>query len=675
MKTKQALFAIFFLFQCLQGFSNLTTPTLWSPATNTTNINANVTLSWSSVSNATSYQYKISTNLNLAGAAIQSTTSTTVGMSNLRFGTAYYWQVRAVKTTSPVDSSAWSTIWNFTTIDQVTPSSPSNGIGGQSPNVALVWYDLPGINYYDYQIDTSSSFNSPIMLYGSTTASYSYFYTSNLRFGAKYYWRVRARHTSDTTQWSAIWNFTTYDQVSPSSPSPGAVDQSANVMLDWYDSYGINYYDYQIDTSSSFNSPIMSYGSTAASYSYFYTSNLRFGTKYYWRVRARHTADTTLWSAIWNFTTLDQASPSSPSFGAVGQSANVLLDWYDLYGVNYYDYQIDTSAGFNSPIMLYGSTASPYSYFYTSNLRFGTKYYWRVRARHTADTTQWSAIWNFTTTDYVTHSSPSNNATGISLNPYIQWYSLSGVTGYQYQYGTDLNFTNPIAFITTTNTYDYLSNLLYGTQYYWRVRAFHPADTSAWSAPWSFTTNYQLTIAPALISPSNNSLSIPMGGTSLVWSSISGATLYEYQYATNSSFTNPASGTTANLNSTTSALLPNTTYYWKVRAGNGSGFSPWSTVWSFTTEIGTGLNEYTEGNNLSLFPNPCVNSFTVRSMDENSLLKRIQITDATGKIIFEKQTDNMIQTDIDVSSIQNGLYYVIINENNGRTIKPVIINH
>ncbi|MEI6766116.1 MAG: hypothetical protein WCM76_10765, partial [Bacteroidota bacterium] len=225
--------------------ATLTTPSIVSPSIGATNQTPDVMIDWSSVTGATIYQYKISTNPALTGAIIVSAgTNSYMYLSNLRFGTTYYWQCRAVKNTAPLDSSAWSTIWYFTTTDQLTQVSPSNGSTNQTPDVMLDWSSLSGITYYDYEYDTVSTFNSPLHVYGSATSSYSYFYTANLRFGTKYYWRARARHSVDTTQWTPIWYFTTTDQITQVSPSNGATNQTPDVMLDWSSLSGITYYDY-----------------------------------------------------------------------------------------------------------------------------------------------------------------------------------------------------------------------------------------------------------------------------------------------------------------------------------------------------------------------------------------------------------------------------------------------
>ncbi|HHU47239.1 MAG TPA: hypothetical protein GXZ40_05000, partial [Bacteroidales bacterium] len=396
---KKIILQFFFLiifFHVAPLFASLSTPTLSSPSNGSSNQNARITLSWNSVSNATNYEYKISTDAQMLNATTAIVSSSSATISNLFFSTTYYWQVRALKTSNPADSSAWSPIWNFTVSNGVISlSSPSNNAMNQNPNVTLSWNSMTGATYYDYELDTTPYFNSPHLLSGSRSSSYSSFSTSNLLFGKKYYWRVRARHTNDIANWSTTWNFTVRTgPITLSSPSNGSINQNINVTLSWNTVSGINYYDYQLDTTPDFNSPILISSYRTSSYSSWSTSNLYFGKTYYWRIRARHATDTMPWSATWNFTTRNTPPTlSSPSNNAMNQNPNVTLSWNSISGISYYDYVLDTTPNFNSPLLLAGSRSSSYSSFSTSNLLFGKTYYWRLRARSSNDTTAWSTTW------------------------------------------------------------------------------------------------------------------------------------------------------------------------------------------------------------------------------------------------------------------------------------------
>jgi hypothetical protein len=673
MKMKKITYFLFSLI-CLfsvKAFGALPTPSQVAPANASINQTPNVLIDWGASSGQTYYELVYGTDpLLLVGNQTALPTTSSFTSSQLFFGTIYYWKVRAMSAT---DSSAWTSIWQFTTIDICSLVSPSNGATLQPVDALLDWSVLSGSSFYDFQADTSNAFNSPLLQSGSVTASQANL--SELHFNKTYFWRIRARHSADTTQWSVIYSFSTLNVISLVAPANGAVNQVCNVQLDWSATSGFTFYDYQYDLSNSFNSPLLFSGS--ATISSVNVNNLFFGAQYYWRVRIRHSADTSDWSQVWSFSTIDQLNLLSPVIGASNQVADQLIDWTATTGLTYYEYQADLNTGFNSPnlisglvtasqvnlIILYydttyywrvrglntvdtmqwsstwnfstmagltlvgpanGSTLqapnalidwsatsgfSFYDYqadtsptFSSSNLQqgsvtasqvnlsnclFGEVYYWRARARHSVDTMEWSSPWTLTIIDQLVQVSPANGATAIAVNPLIDWTALAGIVSYEMCIDDNAQFGSPQCFNVASGTSQQsVTGLAYGETYYWKVRAIHTIDTSAWSSIWSFTTNFQLTVPPVLISPAD--LSTNLATTiNLDWGAVAGAQTYQWQVAENNQFVNSIFGATSNLTVPLGGLQNSTIYFWRVRANNGAGYSPWSTIYTFSTIAGS----------------------------------------------------------------------------------------
>jgi hypothetical protein len=89
-------------------------PTLVSPADDTTDVSHTPTLTWNASSGATSYQLQVATDSFFVSIIYSdsSLTSTSQAISSLVSSTTYFWRVRAGNAGG---SSAWSSVWRFTT--------------------------------------------------------------------------------------------------------------------------------------------------------------------------------------------------------------------------------------------------------------------------------------------------------------------------------------------------------------------------------------------------------------------------------------------------------------------------------------------------------------------------------------------------------------------------------
>ncbi len=509
------------------------------------------------------------------------------------------------------------------------PPSLSYPLNGEETNtgLSLNWNAVASSEAYEIQLDTSSAFDSPLLItkiktYINTSSSNSdtRFDTINLLFGTTYHYRVRAYITGDTSEWTTNY-FNTREQIILASPSPGA-ETYAGLELDWNSHTGVYYYDYELDTSSNFNSSEYRSGtntyinsSSINSDTEVYIENLLYGKTYYWRVRARNANDTSEWSVIANFTTKDIVNLTSPE-NESEQYTGVTLDWYAYENADFNEYQLDTTPLFNSPHMMTGenvyNNSSSYNNdteSYLTNLFFGTTYYWRVRARNTVDTTEWSLVYTFTTKDMIGLADPPDGSDQFS-SVTIDWYAHKGVDLYEYQIDTSADFNSPLldqgqnVYINSSSsnndTEAYITGLLFGTTYSWRVRAINAVDTSSWSVVYSFTSRDIISIS----SPANQSDQYT--GLTIDWYAFAGVSNYEYQLDTSLSFSSPAfiTGETTYINSSSynndteayiSDLYFGKTYYWRVRARTADDTTGWSNIYSFYTRDNVSLLDPTNG--------------------------------------------------------------------------------
>ncbi len=207
-------------------------------------------------------------------------------------------------------------------------------------------------------------------------------------------------------------------------------------------------------------------------------NQLLFDTKYYWRVRARHDLDTSAWSAERSFTTIDKVTLTEPATNSSDQMLDVVLKWEEISGTFTYIYEVCRDPNFTIPCISFSDENQANA----QALMYDTTYYWRVKAAHTIDTTEWSDVWNFTTINTVFLVSPNNGDTTSTL-PVFEWESQTGTDGYVVEYDLSDGFENaePSIVLDPATSYNVIYPLVKGETYYWRVKAFHDGDTAGWS--------------------------------------------------------------------------------------------------------------------------------------------------------------------------------------------------
>ena len=86
----------------------------------------------------------------------------------------------------------------------------------------------------------------------------------------------------------------------------------------------------------------------------------------------------------------------------------------------------------------------------------------------------------------------------------------------------------------------------------------------------------------------------------------------------------------------------------------------------------SGQTEIEESENVSIFPNPATDFFKLKQLNKNSIVK---IYNTSGSLLLESyaiSTDNKI----DISSLNNGLYLIIIeSEDKTQTLKLLKFRH
>lgn len=575
------------------------TPLLISPANAIQNIDTlNVQFRWGPVLNASEYQFQLSLSATFESIdteAIVATTQFTV--PKLRSDTNYYWRVRALNIGG---ESAWSGVRTLTTIPappaQVVLLTPANNQSDVLVSPTMTWRSSTNADSYRIQVSTTQSFSNIIANVVLTDTSYQ---VRDLLVNRTYYWRVLAQNDGGESPWTLTFAFSTTNVAAPGQPVlnlPGnnAVDLPTTIQFTWLNVPNANKYRFQLSLSANFTTLVKD---TIGVESLFYLyQNLLQSEKYYWRVSAINDGGEGVWSAIRAFETEvvipAQAIQVAPVNDNVNTQVPVKITWLPVQGAKTYTVQLSTDQAFLSQVQqIYsGLTATTFQF---SETLPQTRYYWRVRAANAAGEGEWSETWWFTTVslkpDQVSLISPTNEALNTNIPTVLRWAPATRSEGYRVQLSNIPDFDSAIiADINVTNTFYSVANLNKGTTYYWRVAGFNSGGQGDWSVTQSFSTVPEPPLVPVLLSPPSN-LDYISQPVILIWSTTSFVERYHLQLSLSPDFQSQLVIDDMNIPESqfdftgTSPLPFNTIHYWRVRAFNSSGVSPWSQTRLFRT--------------------------------------------------------------------------------------------
>lgn len=216
----------------------------------------------------------------------------------------------------------------------------------------------------------------------------------------------------------------------------------------------------------------------------------------YWRVRAYGPNGPSVFSEDQAFTTpvSPPAVPSllSPALDALLRDYTPTFSWNAVPNAQNYVIQVDNNANFSSPEIPLSSLIVP-EFTPTVDLLSNTRYYWRARAVNSAgELSNWSAVRYFRTAILPPGLLiPADDATAVLRKPLFDWEHVPGNTGYVLQLwkaGTTPVLVTTVIRAKDSSKYQFPTNLLANTGYFWRVRTLGLNGPSSWSASFDFTT-------------------------------------------------------------------------------------------------------------------------------------------------------------------------------------------
>ncbi len=558
-------------------------PELTSPADQETAASLRPELQWEELQTAASYKIEISTEEDFSNTIV----SENVPVANFSLNdyegdisnsTTYYWRVSAVNN---VGESDFSEIRSF-----ITPAppeapllvSPTDNSTDISAKASLKWNKV-GESYYQIEIRTQDRTIETTV--HDTMLSYNFDYNSSV------YWKVRTVNQNGTSAWSEEWEFTT-EGAPPASPRitfPENEEEGlpVNLTLQWEATEEATGYHVQVCGNNSYTTIVVEDSTAATEYS---ISALDTSKTYFWRVRAYHTSAGP-WSESDFRTAGLPVAPIliSPANEAPVENLNPTLKWASLIGATSYTVEIATDTLFKQTLSSKSVEATSWT---TNDLLSNTTYFWRVSASNSIGDGQFSRFRSFTTPSTLGKpvlAAPENGST-VPITIELEWEAVAEATSYCLKIASDNTMTTYIVDECGLASTSYsLSELDYGTSYYWQVKAANTTDSSDWTVARSFTTIPAPPAAPILSVPQDEA-EVPSLTPSVSWDVVPSALSYTVEVCTSETFSENVISREVSVNEIALAELVNgRTYYWRVFAENNTGTSEPSTVWSFKTAV------------------------------------------------------------------------------------------
>ncbi|HEY5744733.1 MAG TPA: DUF6443 domain-containing protein [Chryseolinea sp.] len=523
------------------------------------------TANWNAASGASSYFLDVSTsNVFGAGSFIYNgypVSGTSQLVTGLSANSTYYYRVRSVNSTGGTSASS-TAITVLTAPSPPILSTPTNVTAG---SVTLSWSAPAGATNYRIQRATESSFTNIVEDLTSATS----IVLSGLSGNTHYWFRVFSMNASGspllTSGPSNVMDLTT-PRMGPTISITNVAGTSFTATLGTIAGATTYLLDLSTDNFATYVGIYHDYSSSITTFNF---SGLLTATTYYLRVRASGSGFTTGYSGT--AIVLTVPAPPTPQLANPINTTSFTANWSAAAGATSYRLDVSPNAGFSPKVTNFGDLSVSGTSISVTGLTANTQYYYQLRSVNAAGTSQNSApmsVWTLLNAPAPTASAPTTSTFLLS------WAAIPGADGYQLDVSTDLNFGSYHTFGSTpyhdlwiTSTSTTVVSAASNTTYYFRLRAKNTHSTSFYSSTGSALT---LPLAPVAIAPAS------LIATSFVarWNAVSGITNYSLDVSTTSDF---SSGVTtyavAGLSKAITGLNQYKTYYYRVRAVNGSGSS------------------------------------------------------------------------------------------------------
>jgi len=289
-------------------------------------------------------------------------------------------------------------------------------------------------------------------------------------------------------------------------------------------------------------------------------------TEYTYRVMAVNTAGNRGWSTPLIKKTLGDV-PAAPTITTVsGSSISVNITWTSSETATGYDIEADGN------VYNVGMDTS----YEDNGLTPGSHHVYRVRVRNIYGKSDWSEAVTYDTTQTAPNTPACVTASVSGSSILVRWDAVQKAESYDVEIDSAIyhNVFGPEYLYTVTGTD------LSGTEHTIRVRAVNQGGESEWSTSVLAVPTAGEGSLPPIAIPAVPKINSSVSGSAIVsihWDKVDGATWYQLEADASILYT----GT--NISYLHTALKENSQHIYRVRAGNSSGVSDWSSPLSLMT--------------------------------------------------------------------------------------------
>ena len=274
--------------------------------------------------------------------------------------------------------------------------------------------------------------------------------------------------------------------------------------------------------------------------------------------------------------------------------------------------------------------------------------------------------------------SPPNGATGVNTTVMLAWSSSAGATGYDIQVATDPSFSSGIIVSDSliTGTSRQVNALTAFTRFYWRVRSRSADGKGPYCMSRSFSTYLPVPNQITLVAPVNN-MRTSADSVVCVWKKNNQpGTRYWFEITDDSLFAYP--DLDSSLTDTVRilrGLALEKVYFWRVRAGNLTGWGPYSEIRRFTFSLTDVMVEHEVPREVSLaqnYPNPFNPATVLEYGVPTTAHVLLEVFNALGQrvavLIDEEQERGYHRKQFAANGLSSGIYFYRLSVNGGEHV-------